>query len=144
MRNDSNFVKNADEISEISEIENKITVDHDNDKQITTQVFNQLILENFTAKLAQITNLASKSNVANFVKKTDFDNKLKNVTSNKNELNELLKKVKAVSTKGGAKYFSLRIFQNYLVFKNAKRQLKKTSNILVALLGLIRGNLIEC
>ena len=69
MRNDSNFVKNADEISEISEIENKITVDHDNDKQITTQVFNQLILENFTARLAQITNLASKSNVANFVKK---------------------------------------------------------------------------
>ena len=52
--------------------------------------------------------------------------------------------MKAVSTKGGAKYFSLRIFQNYLVFKNAKRQLKKTSNILVALLGLIRGNLIEC
>ena len=99
MRNDSNFVKNADEISEISEIENKITVDHDNDKQITTQVFNQLILENFTARLAQITNLASKSNVANFVKKTDFDNKLKNVTSNKNKLNKFSKKLKQYQEK---------------------------------------------
>ena len=99
MRNDSNFVKNADEISEISEIENKITVDHDNDKQITTQVFNQLILENFTARLAQITNLASKSNVANFVKKTGFDNKLKNVTSNKNKLNKFSKKLKQYQQK---------------------------------------------
>ena len=99
MRNDSNFVKNADEISEISEIENKITVDHDYDKQITTQVFNQLILENFTARLAQITNLASKSNVANFVKKTDFDNKLKNVTSNKNKLNKFSKKLKQYQQK---------------------------------------------
>ena len=99
MRNDSNFVKNADEISEISEIENKITVDHDNDKQITTQVFNQLILENFTARLAQIANLASKSNVANFVKKTDFDNKLKNVTSNKNKLNKFSKKLKQYQQK---------------------------------------------
>ena len=99
MRNDSNFVKNADEISEISEIENKITVDHDNDKQITTQVFNQLILENVTARLAQIANLASKSNVANFVKKTDFDNKLKNVTSNKNKLNKFSKKLKQYQQK---------------------------------------------
>ena len=99
MRNDSNFVKNADEISEVSEIENKITVDHDNDKQITTQVFNQLILENFTARLAQIANLASKSNVANFVKKTDFNNKLKNVTSNKNKLNKFSKKLKQYQQK---------------------------------------------
>ena len=36
--------------------------------------------------------LASKSDIANFVKKTDFDNKLKDVTSNKNKLNELSKK----------------------------------------------------
>ena len=32
-------------------------------------------------------NLASKSDISNFVKKTDFDNKLKDVTPNKNELN---------------------------------------------------------
>ena len=44
--------------------------------------------------------LVSKSNIASFVKNTDFDSKLKNVTSNKNELNELLKKFQAISTKG--------------------------------------------
>ena len=30
--------------------------------------------------------LASKSDIANFVNEADFDNKLKNVASNKNEL----------------------------------------------------------
>ena len=44
-------------------------------------------------------NLTSTSDIANFVNNTDFDNKLKDVTSNKNELNELSKKVKAISTK---------------------------------------------
>ena len=39
-------------------------------------------------------NLASKSNTANFVKKIDFDNKLKNVASNKNELYEPSKYLK--------------------------------------------------
>ena len=56
---------------------------------------------------------------------TDFDNQGKNVTSNKNELNEPSKNVKAILTKGltkdlidklsvlnGAKYVSLGIFQN--------------------------------
>ena len=64
-------------------------------------MINILLLKNFisfTAKLKQ-SNLASKSDIANFVKKTDYNNKLKNVTSNKNELNELSKKVKAISTK---------------------------------------------
>ena len=40
----------------------------------------------------------------------------------------------------GAKYFSLEIFQNYLVFIPAKNIL----NILVVLLGLNLGNLMEC
>ena len=66
--------------------------------------------------------------------KTDFNNKLKDVTSNKNELNELSKKVKAISTRGltkdliskfsilnGAKYFSSGIFQIYLVIISAKK-----------------------
>ena len=47
---------------------------------------NLITAENFAARLAQA-NLASKSDVANFVKKTDFDEKLKNlnikITSNK-------------------------------------------------------------
>ena len=64
---------------------------------------------------------------------TDFDNKLQDVTSNKNELNEL-KKVKAISIKGltndlinkfgmlnGAKYFSSGIIQNCLVFISATK-----------------------
>ena len=66
---------------------------------MTTQEFIKLTSENFITRLTQA-NLASKSGVANFVKKTDFDIKLKNVNSNKNELNELPKKVKAISTKG--------------------------------------------
>ena len=82
-------------------------------------------------------NLASKKEIAHFINKTDFNNKLKDVTSNKNELNKLSKKVKAISrnrlTKdlidkfsilNGAKYFSWGIFQNYLVFTRAKKYIK--------------------
>ena len=61
------------------------------------------------ARLAQA-NLVSKNEIANFVKKTNFNDKLKHlnktVTSNKikqvhveNELNELSEKVKAISAK---------------------------------------------
>ena len=107
-------------------------------------VINILLLGNlikFTAEIfdlrLKVANLASKSHIANFVKKTDFDNKLKDVASNKNELNELSNTVKAISTKGltkdlidrfsilnGAKYFSSEIFQNYLVFIPANKYIK--------------------
>ena len=60
-----------------------------------TIIIRKLTSENFTTRLIQA-NLASKSDIANFVKKTDFDNKLKDVTPNLNELNELSKKVKAI------------------------------------------------
>ena len=73
-------------------------------------------------------NLASKIDIANFVKKTDL---------NKNRLNELSKKVKAISTKGLTKdlmnkfsilnetnNFTLGIFQYYLVFIPAKKYIK--------------------
>ena len=53
--------------------------------------------ECFTVGLAKA-NLAGKNDIANFVK-TGVDNTLKNVTSIKNELNELSKKVKAISKK---------------------------------------------
>ena len=47
-------------------------------------------------------NLGSKMILLLLIKKADFDNKLKNVnkniSSNKNELNELSNKVKAMST----------------------------------------------
>ena len=42
----------------------------------TTQEVNKLTSENFTSRLAQ-TNLASKNDIVNFVKQTDFDDKLK-------------------------------------------------------------------
>ena len=60
----------------ISEIKYEITTDHDHDKCITTQEFNKLTSKNFTARLKP-TNLASKNNIANLVKKTYYDNKLK-------------------------------------------------------------------
>ena len=116
--NVSNLVEKTYYNEKISEIENKITTDHNHDKHITTQKFNKLTTENFTARLKQ-PKLASKINISNFLKETDFDSKLKNVTSNENKLNELSKKVKSISTKGltkdlinttsiltGAKYFS--------------------------------------
>ena len=68
-------------------------------------------------------NLGSQSDIANFVNKADFNNKLKYVASNKNELNEL-SKVKPISIKrlikdlidkfsilNETKYFSSEIFQ---------------------------------
>ena len=48
-------------------------------KIFTTQKFNKLTSENYTARLKQ-SNLVSKSEVANFVKNTELNN---------NELNEL-------------------------------------------------------
>ena len=60
---------------------------------------NKLTLEKFASRLKQV-NLASKTDIDNFAKKIDFNNQLQNFTSNKNELNELSKKVKAISTKG--------------------------------------------
>ena len=68
-------------------------------------------------------------------------------------MNELSKKVKVISTNeltkdlinkfsilNRAKYFSSGTFQNYLLFTPAKKYIK----YFVALLGLIRGNLMEC
>ena len=136
MTNVSNLVKKADYNTKFSEIGNKDTTDHGHDKYITTQEFNKLTSENFTARLAQAI-LAKKSDIGNFVKKTDL---------NKNESNKLSKKVKALSAKGlrkdlinkfsifnGSKYFSSGIFQNYLAFLPAKN----TLNILVTRLGLV-------
>ena len=65
----------------------KIITDHDQrNKYLTTQEFNKLTALNFAARSAQA-NLASKFNIDNFIKKTYFDDKLKNlnekITSNK-------------------------------------------------------------
>ena len=60
-------IKKTDYDSKISAIENKFTTDHDHDKYVSTQKFNKLTSENFTARLAQAY-LASKSDIANLVK----------------------------------------------------------------------------
>ena len=52
--------------TKISQIENKITIDHDHNKHITTQECNKLTSESFTTRLKQA-NLASQNDIANFV-----------------------------------------------------------------------------
>ena len=78
----------------------------------------------FTLRLKQA-NLASKNDIANLVNKTDFDNKLKDVTSNKSEVNELSKKLKAISTKGLTKdlinKFSIIKRANFFFFRNISK-----------------------
>ena len=64
----------------MNEIKKKIT-DHSHDKYITTPEFNKFIAEIFDLRLKRA-NLARKSDIANFVKKTNFDIKLKYATSN--------------------------------------------------------------
>ena len=109
-------------------------------------------------------NLASKIDITSFVKRTDFDDKLKklnkNITSIKtkhvlaeNELNKLSKKVEAISTKGLTKDLVNKLvflmeqnisIQEYYKIILYLCQLKNTLNILVALLQFICGNLMEC
>ena len=73
-------LKKADYNTKISEIENKIITDHDHDKYITIQEFNTLTSENFAARLKQA-ELATKIEIVDLVKKTDFDDKLKNINT---------------------------------------------------------------
>ena len=86
IHNVCNLVTKSDHKRKVSETENNIAIDYDNDKNTATQKFNKLTTGNFPARLAQ-KNLASKNDFADFIKKRDFDDKLKklnkNVTSNK-------------------------------------------------------------
>ena len=131
----SKIVKKTDYNTKISEIGKKIT-DHNHDKYITTSKFDKFTVKILDLRLKQA-NLAGKNDIANFEKKTSFDEKINTFTSNKNELNKLSKKVKAISAKGltkdlidkfsilnGAKFFSSGIFQNYLVFIPANKYIK--------------------
>ena len=97
----SNLVKKSDYNTKINEIEKKIT-DHDHDKYITTQEINELTSENFVTRLAQA-NLASKNDIAALVKRSDFDDKLKNlnknVASNKRKHAEAEKKITDLTNK---------------------------------------------
>ena len=69
------LVKKADYDIKNVEIEKKL--DHDlSNKCITTQEFNNLTANKFEARLKQA-NLATKGEIADFIKKTDFDDKPK-------------------------------------------------------------------
>ena len=75
--------------AKISEVENKIP---DNSKYVTIQEFNELVAENFEARLKQ----------ADLVKKSEFDNKLtsfnRRITSNKSKHLEIQTKLNSLIT----------------------------------------------
>ena len=103
--NTSNLVKKAEYNTKIAKIENKI-FDHNHDEYITTQGFNELTTEYFTARLAKA-KFETKADIADFVKKTNFDKKLKKLIKKllhtyrgQKKLNELLVKNKITSTEG--------------------------------------------
>ena len=147
--------KTTDYNTKIIGIQKKVT-DHNHDKSINTPEFDKLTSDTFATRLKQA-NLARKSDIANSVNKTDFDNKLlgfnKGINSNKikhvvvdNELNELTKKVEAISTKGvtkdltngsktlnRARYFYSGTRQNHLIYFSYKKYFRffiNTSKVL--------------
>lgn len=57
----------------------KKSTDRNHGEYITTKEFNKLLADNFAAKLKQA-NLAYKNDIANFAKKTYFDERLINIS----------------------------------------------------------------
>ena len=86
----------------LMKLKRRIT-DHDHrNNYITKQEFSKLSRQIVAARLAQA-NLVSKSDIANFVTKTDLDDKLKilnqKITSNKTKYAEAEKKITALTNK---------------------------------------------
>ena len=86
------YLKILTKTQKLVKLRRKLLVNYD--KYITTPGFKKLTTENFDARLAQV-NLASKNNIANFIRNEDLDDKLK-------LLNKLSKNVTLLLTK----YFS--------------------------------------
>ena len=120
--------------TKISEVENKIP---DNSTYITTQEFNTLMAEAFAGRLKQ----------ADFVNKTDFDNKLtsfnKQITSNKTKHLEVQKKLNSLIPKIIIFFFGRIYFtsnnepKNTFVYQPTidKLELKKTNVLITLLVG---------
>ena len=72
----SDLVKKANYNTKIGETEKK-KFDHDYEIYITTQQLNKLTKENFTARLKEA-KIATKAHIVDLMRKTDFDDKLKN------------------------------------------------------------------
>ena len=68
--NVSNFIKKTDYDTKFSEIEKQIT-GHNHDKYLTSPEFDKITAEIFDLRLKR-ENLASKGDIANFVKKDRF------------------------------------------------------------------------
>ena len=121
------MVKKTDYETKVTEIENELN-NHNHDKHIDTQEFNTLAADVFNARLKQ----------ANFVTKTDFDDKLSNlnrkITSNKTKhvlAENELKKLETfdLSYFIGKNYFEEHGAQNYLAFQPMYRYFKVFSII---------------
>ena len=125
----------------------KITDHCHSNKYITTQEFSRLTVENFEVRLAQA-RLANKADIADFVKKTDFGDKLetlnRKVTSIKTKHIEVEKKITDLTNKvvqisekefdflTGRIYFTgNNVYQDFLVFSpmfpNIREQKKVTN-----------------
>ena len=157
VKNEAPSVTNLATNTAFTAVENKIP---DHSKYITTPEFNKVTANNFASRLAQV-NLSSKTDIANLVKKTDFDDKLKilnkKVTSNKtkhvlaeNELNELSETMKLLSTKDfdfllGRMYFTRSDgFQYLFVYEPIFNvfELKRTRLLNILLVGIQKKYLI--
>ena len=75
VKNKITNITNLDTTTSLIAVKNKTPA---HSKYITIPEFNKLTVENFAARLAQ-ENLASKNDITNFVKKTDFDDKVNNL-----------------------------------------------------------------
>lgn len=82
----SNLVKRAD----YDETKKKVLA-HNHDKYVTTQQFNELRRDDFAAKLKQ-----AKDDTADFIKKTNFDEKLKKITKKILQINKKCRSQKEI------------------------------------------------
>ena len=120
----NNVVQKANYIAKIKDVEDKIPdityccsqQNPDHSKYITTPDFNSSAAKKVTATL-NLANLATKDDIADFIKKTDFDNKLKNV----NEI-VILNKSK--------------IYQLKMNLKNCKIKWKKYKHVIQVFLSV--------
>ena len=125
--NVSNLVKKTEYETKITEIEKNLT-DHIYDKYITSPEFNNLAARVFTARLTP----------ANWITKTDFDNKLKSLNQNSNSnrtkyllVENELKKLQTFDSIyfRGKSHFEEDGAQNYLVLQPMYRYFKRIGGV---------------
>ena len=118
----SSLVKKTDYDTKITEIENKLN-NHNHDKYIDAQEFNNLATNVFNARLSQA-NLVTKTNIDNTV--SSLNSKIaENKTKNEYIENELKKQKKIdFGYFIGKSHFEEDGAQNYLLFQPIKRYFK--------------------